>query len=165
MIVVADATPLHYLLLIGEADVLPVLYGPVFIPPAVLHELTQKKTPEAVRRWIIAPLDWIQVRAPLAPPSPLPLILGAGEREAIALAEELKSDVLLVDDWAARREAERRNLAIQGTLGLLGLASERGLTDLPRAIARLRTTNFRASEELIQRMMERDADIKKGSGG
>jgi predicted nucleic acid-binding protein len=91
-------------------------------------------------------------------------MLGAGEREAIALAEELKSDVLLVDDWAARREAERRNLAIQGTLGLLGLAAERGLTDLARAIARLRTTNFRVSEELIQRMMERDTDRKKSSG-
>jgi predicted nucleic acid-binding protein len=59
MIVVADATPLHYLLLIGEADVLPVLYGRVFIPPTVFHELTQKHTPEAVHRWIIAPPDWL----------------------------------------------------------------------------------------------------------
>jgi len=34
--------------------------------------------------------------------------LGAGEREAIALAEELQADVLLTDDWAARREAGKR---------------------------------------------------------
>ena len=40
MIVVADATPLRYLVLIGEVEVLAVLYGDVLIPPAVVEELT-----------------------------------------------------------------------------------------------------------------------------
>jgi predicted nucleic acid-binding protein len=35
MIVVADTTPVNYLILIGEIDVLPKLYGRVVIPPAV----------------------------------------------------------------------------------------------------------------------------------
>jgi len=34
MIVVADTTPVNYLILIGEIDVLPKLYGRVVIPPA-----------------------------------------------------------------------------------------------------------------------------------
>jgi len=157
MIVVAGASPRHYLVLIQETEILPALYGQVLTLPAVFNELTRYGTPEAVRRWVSKPPDWLQVRAPtgalVASAS-----LGRGEQEAIALAEELSADVLLVDDWAARREAERRHLPVQGTLGLLGLAAVHGLTDLPAAIARLRQTNFRASEEIIQRILEQDAD-------
>jgi predicted nucleic acid-binding protein len=161
MIVVADASPLRYLLLIEAVQVLPDLFGRVSIPPAVLDELTRVNTPEPVRRWISHLPDWLDLRAPRRSPSLLPVTLGAGEREAITLAEELKADALLVDDWAARREAERRNLVVQGTLGLLSLASERGLVDLTEAICRLRTTNFRASEELLRSMLDRDRDRKK----
>jgi predicted nucleic acid-binding protein len=161
MIVVADASPLRYLLLIEAVQVLPDLFGRVSIPPAVLDELTRVNTPEPVRLWISHLPDWLDLRAPRRSPSLLPLTLGAGEREAITLAEELKADALLVDDWAARREAERRNLVVQGTLGLLSLASERGLVDLTEAICRLRTTNFRASEELLRSMLDRDRDRKK----
>jgi predicted nucleic acid-binding protein len=38
--VVADTSPLNYLLLIGEIAVMPSLYGQVFIPPEVLAELS-----------------------------------------------------------------------------------------------------------------------------
>ena len=43
MIVVADTSPLNYLVLIGQIDVLKHLYGQVLIPPAVLAELTKLK--------------------------------------------------------------------------------------------------------------------------
>jgi hypothetical protein len=36
--------------------------------------------------------------------------LDEGEQQAIALAEELVADLLLVDEWDARLEAERRHL-------------------------------------------------------
>lgn len=35
MIVVADAGPLHYLVLIGAVDVLPTLYSRVLVPETV----------------------------------------------------------------------------------------------------------------------------------
>ena len=38
MIVVADTTPINYLILIEEIDVLPKLYGRVIIPRAVSEE-------------------------------------------------------------------------------------------------------------------------------
>ena len=78
-----------------------------------------------------------------------PAKLGAGEREAITLAEEISAELLLVDDGTGRQEARRRGLAVRGTLGVLGLAARHGLTDFPNAIARLRATNFRVSEELV----------------
>ena len=39
MIVIADTSPINYLILIGEIDVLPALYGQVLIPPSVREEL------------------------------------------------------------------------------------------------------------------------------
>jgi len=43
MIVVADATPLRYLVLIDETAILPALYDRILIPPAVLRELTRQR--------------------------------------------------------------------------------------------------------------------------
>ena len=39
MIIVADTSPLNYLVLIGEIELLPSLFGQVIIPHAVLAEL------------------------------------------------------------------------------------------------------------------------------
>jgi predicted nucleic acid-binding protein len=160
MIVVADASPLHYLVLIERSDILPTLYGRVVTSPVVLEELSHPHTPEAVRRWAAARPDWLQLQAPSGHPAWFTASLGPGERDAIALAEELHADVLFVDDRAARREAERRRLPIQGTLGVLGLAARLGFIDLPAVIARLRRTNFRADESLFQLVLDRDLKRK-----
>jgi len=45
MIVVSDTSPLNYLVLINEIDLLPKLFGNVIIPEAVLAELSQRGTP------------------------------------------------------------------------------------------------------------------------
>jgi len=42
VIVVADASPLHYLILIEHVHVLPALYGRVLVPPAVVTELKSR---------------------------------------------------------------------------------------------------------------------------
>jgi predicted nucleic acid-binding protein len=157
VIVVADASPLRYLVWIDEVELIPALYGAVWIPPAAARELSQPATPVKVKRWIGAPPVWLHIRGPKGALGEFPSALGAGECEAIALAEEIRADFLLIDDWAGRREAERRELTIQGTLGLLSFAAQNGLIDLPNAIARLRDTSFRASDELILSLLDEDA--------
>jgi predicted nucleic acid-binding protein len=52
MVVVADTSPIDYLVLIGQIDLLRRLYQRVLVPPAVLLELTHKRAPEAVRTWV-----------------------------------------------------------------------------------------------------------------
>jgi predicted nucleic acid-binding protein len=47
MIVVADAGPLHYLILIGAVDVLGPLYNRVVLPEAVAQELRYQGAPRA----------------------------------------------------------------------------------------------------------------------
>jgi hypothetical protein len=55
MVVVADTTPINYLLLIGEIRLLPALYGNVIVPLAVGSELRDPDAPEIVRRWMARP--------------------------------------------------------------------------------------------------------------
>ena len=100
MIVVADASPLRYLVLIEAADILPALNGRVLTAPVVLEELSQPHTPEVVRQWAAARPGWLHIRIPSGTLAGLPATLGAGERAAIALAEELHADAPLIDDQA-----------------------------------------------------------------
>lgn len=51
MIVVADTTPLNYLVLIDRIELLSVLYESVLVPPEVHRELLHSKTPPTVRAW------------------------------------------------------------------------------------------------------------------
>lgn len=154
MIVVADASPLRYLILIEHMHVLPALYGHVIVPPAVITELTRERTPNLVRAWVADRPDWLQVQAPTQLFAPMRADLGEGEREAIRFAVEISADALLVDDRDARQEAQRLGVPVLGTLRVLADASEHGFADLAVAFARLRQTNFRASNQLLQQLLD-----------
>jgi len=160
MIVVADSSPLRYLILIEHTHVLPALYGRVLIPPAVSDELNQQRTPPLVRAWLARRPSWLEIRAPQRSLAELTAHLGTGEREAIALAEELVADAVLLDDWTARLEAQRRHLTVLGTLRVLADAAEKGFADLRAALDRLQKTNFRARPELIEALLKWDAQRK-----
>lgn len=164
MIIIADTTPLHYLILIGEAEVLKELFGRVVIPPAVADELNKDRTPQPIRDWIESPPSWLEVIQPAFELPDMAKSLGKGERAAIALAVELAADALLPDDKRAKNEARRRNIPVITILNILETAAARGWLDLPDAIARLRRTNFyMPSEEAIEQALERDRE-KKESG-
>ena len=62
MIVIADTSPLNYLILIGEADVLQRLYGRVVIPAAVLRELQNPQAPAKVAEWIASLQHGLKLR-------------------------------------------------------------------------------------------------------
>src|SRR5882672_3573708 len=64
MIVVADTTPLRYLVVIGCEHLLPALFGRVLIPPAVVDELNHQNAPAAVRAWLAARPSWLEIRQP-----------------------------------------------------------------------------------------------------
>jgi predicted nucleic acid-binding protein len=153
MIVVADTTPIRYLVVIEREHLLPALYGRVLIPPAVVEELNHESTPDVVRAWLARRPNWLEIRQPTRtlPPE---VDLDRGEQEAIALAEELSADLLLVDEWDARLEAERRHLRVVGTLRVLADGASRGLTDLEESFERLRHTNFRVNRVLLESLLE-----------
>ena len=153
MIVIADTTPLNYLIRIGEVSILAHLYRKIVIPSAVQTELLDIGAPDTVRAWMASPPEWVDVHTADAIPSMFPSNLDIGEIEAIALAETLHADLLIVDDMLARREAERRGLHAVGTLGVLREASKAGLLDLRSALFRLRQTNFRISATVLSYLL------------
>jgi predicted nucleic acid-binding protein len=153
MIVVADTSPLRYLVVIGRQDLLPALYGRVLVPPAVAEELKHESAPAEVRAWMAGRPKWLEVREP-ARTLAAEMNLERGEQEAIALAEELSADLLLVDEWDARQEAARRHLRAVGTLRVLADGATRGLTNLEEDFRLLRETNFRASSVLFESLLD-----------
>ena len=154
MIVIADTSAINYLILIGEVQLLSELYGGVVIPHAVRRELLALNSPEPVRKWATDPPDWIRLVSPGSEAlARTDESLDAGEWEAIALALDLRADLLLIDDARGRRESARHNLEFTGTLGVLLAGSQKGLLNLEDAIRRLRRTSFFISDKLLRRIL------------
>jgi predicted nucleic acid-binding protein len=81
--------------------------------------------------------------------------LDPGETQAIALAEELHADRILLDETKARKIAVARGLKVAGTLAVLFEAHERGLLDFARTIDELRATTFYLDERLVRTILNR----------
>ncbi|HEV2206220.1 MAG TPA: DUF3368 domain-containing protein [Candidatus Acidoferrales bacterium] len=120
------------------------------------QELTDRRTPEDVRRWILSPPGWIEVRDAPESGEDFATQLHAGERESILLAEAVRADVLLVDEQAGRRIAMERKLPVSGTLGVLERADAVGLVrNFAEILRRLQESGFYLSEPLKEILMER----------
>ncbi len=148
-LVVSDASPLIALAQLGELRLLQGLFGAVVIPPAVAREVAPG----------VALPGWVRIQALQQPVAGeiLRTSLGAGESEAISLAQELRADWLLLDELPGRRLAQGLGLHVAGTLGLLSRAKERGLLVAIRPhVEALVRGGFYATPVLIDRVL-RDA--------
>lgn|SRR5690349_23963235 len=96
--------------------------------------------------------SWAEVRSPKE--TLLLEHLDLGEREAIALAAEVRADVVLIDDQAGRQEALRRSLRVAGTLSILDDGDQAGLVDFDEAVAALQKTSFRISPAVLSEIRE-----------
>ena len=154
MIVVADTSPINYLILIKEIDILPKMYGSVVVPQTVREELVRASAPQLVRSWVDHLPIWLEVRSPVAVPDSSLAKLDAGERDAITLATELHADQLIVDDREGRREAERRGIPVIGTLGVLREAATLKLLDIRVVAERLQATSFYVAPEVLAKLLK-----------
>ena len=122
MVVVSNTSPLVNLAAIGQGELLGVLYGQVIIPPAVEMEFATLRQREARFASAVLPAC-VRVRS-LSPGAvlhrtTLALLLDNGEAEALALAVDLRADLILVDERAGNRIARRLNLRPQGLIAVL----------------------------------------------
>lgn len=129
------------------------------LPSSVRTELLHERAPQAVSAWAENPPGWIEVR----PATQLIEVddIAPADREAIALARELNATVLLMDDQQARRCAARLGVATIGTVGLLEAAAARDLVSLPGALEKLHRTSCYLSDEVIERVLHRDAERRR----
>lgn len=155
MIVVSDTSPICYLILVGQIDLLPQLYGQVAIPQAVQNELADGRSPDQVQQWIAQPPSWLNIQFVNLQPDSALETLDVGEQSAILLIEQLGADLLIVDEIVGRRIARSRSLRVIGTLGILEEAGRLGWIDLSMVLGQLQQTTFRVSEQLIQQILKR----------
>lgn len=148
MIVVADTSPLNYLILIGATDLLPTLFEEIVVPNAVAKELLHPRASPVVRTWMSVPPPWLKLHSTVPDHHPELNSLDPGEREAIELALSIGAELILIDEVQGRQQAVKMNLKIRGTVGVLEQAARLGMIDLEAAIRKLTTTNFRLSPAL-----------------
>lgn len=129
MLVVSDTSVLLNLAVIDQTELLRQLFAVVMAPAAVQEEFARLVKNDARFRSARWP-KWVVVRRPAAVPASLfrwSRRLDQGEREAIALALELRADLILIDEEAARSAAKACGLEVTGLAGVLIRAKEAAL--------------------------------------
>lgn len=129
MLVVSNTSPISNLAIVGHLDLLRLRYGHISIPECVRQELARLTHPSAVLAIERVIMDgWLQVEKLADPGAVLSYErrVDPGEAAAIALAEQLGADKLIVDDRLGRELARERKLSVAGMLGELLHAKDQG---------------------------------------
>ncbi|MGB2639175.1 MAG: hypothetical protein WAN32_09525 [Candidatus Acidiferrum sp.] len=118
-----------------------------------------------MKQWIKSPPEWLEVRQITVPADLALARLDAGEREAIALAEALGADALLLDERAGRRETERRKIRVIVTVRILDDAAETDFVNLPECLQKLRDLGFYLDERLVEFLLQRHSARERRKSG
>lgn len=108
-VIISETSCLIILNKIRELDLLRQLYDKVTITQDILQEFG-----EQLPNWIDVQQAQDQYRQLL-----LEMQVDKGEASAIALALETEDNIVILDDWKARKLAERLGLSVTGTLGVI----------------------------------------------
>ena len=154
--IISDSTTLIILFDLNRIELLSNLFPKIIIPLAVYEEITIKKS-------LVLP-EFISVQEPKECEilETLKLILDLGESEAIALALELDSK-LIIDEKKGRKIAMRQGLEIIGLLGIVYLNVKKGFLSKEEAKLFLDEAvnhGYRISQGLIDGMFERIIERK-----
>jgi len=154
--VVSNASPLIYATKIGFLETLGKLYGKILIPPVVYNEVVEKgmekKAADALVIGEAIREGWLQVvelderaRAEIQVLAKM-LNISVGEAEAIALAKQVKAELLIIDEGSGTLAARVWGIKTVGLLGAIIEAMYEGITtfeELKTYYNRLIETEFR----------------------
>ena len=115
--VISNTTPIIALSSIGQLELLKKMYKKIYVPQAVYDEIMIKKDSIAAKE-IISNESWI-LKTTVNDKFTKQILSSSihmGEAEVIALANEIKADLVILDDYLARQYAEKANLKITGTI-------------------------------------------------
>lgn len=160
-IVIADAGPLIALARIDQLPLLPALFGEVVVTEAVATELLAGVFTETVRLKAALSAPWCkrQPSVPVLAERSAKLasthLIGAGESSAMALAqhytERATPALMLLDDARGRRAAQRLQIAMIGTTGVLLLGKQAQLVSaVAPLLESLKNSGYFLSERLIK---------------
>lgn len=116
--VVSNTTPIISLLKLNRLDLLQKLYSQIYIPQAVYNEIEAGKSKGYYKD--LSKIDWIKIiEIQNKQAVNYFLDLDEGEAEAIILANELKADLIILDEKLGRFHAKHAKLKVTGTIGVL----------------------------------------------
>lgn len=153
--VIVNSTPLIVLCGIGQLSILRELYQEIWIPDAVYREVTAKEDLACVQ--IKEAGTWIHVKKirDHAEKKMYKAKLHDGEVEVMILAQELKADLLLLDDNAAKKTARYLGLTVAGTLGVLLRAKRQGVVkEIRPLLSKMRKNGFYVSADVESMVLE-----------
>jgi predicted nucleic acid-binding protein len=118
--IVLNTSPIIFLSKIDCHHLLVDCVDDIYAPQAVIQELRDYAPPTFIKARSLSAIGAAYIQGALGQ-------LHQGELEAIVLAQELSADFVVLDDLLARRKAQRLEINVIGTLGLLLLIEKHGL--------------------------------------
>ena len=169
-VVLCNAGPLITLGKLNRLELLVELYGEVQIPHRVYNEVVISGLAKGASDAVTVRLFWQRQKWPVVdvPPSVLDsytpsVILDAGERAVLALAQTIMNPLVLLDDEIARSEARRLNLPLRGTLGILVQAYREQILTLAQTELLIREISARRDIWISEKLCEQVLSTMQGT--
>ena len=161
MQIILNSSPLIFLSKLNYLNQFIESPDDFYIPQSVADEIKAKSDPSSQTIQALINSGNLQIRASklITLVNSLNQRLGKGESEAIALAIELNTDYVLLDDSTARREARRLGLNIKGTLAVIKKLSKDGkisIESLDELYQQLMKIEFRVKRSLFDQIFSED---------
>jgi predicted nucleic acid-binding protein len=166
---VVNASPLIHL---ARVSLLELLRGPdrdlkVVVPAVVLDEVLRGAGHDPTAGLVeAATRDWLTVvPTPVIHPDIQPARIDAGEIAVLSIARAAPGSTVVLDDRAARAEADRLGIPKTGTLRLLLEAKEHGMIPSVRIpLEELRARGMRLSEDVWREVLSLAGEWGSGAG-
>ena len=146
--IISDTSCFIILTNIGELELLHKVYGQIVTTPEIVAEFG-----EPLPEWVEIAEVKDKYRQTI-----LELQIDKGESSAIALALETPDSVVILDDYKARKIAERLGVTFTGTIGVIIKAKLNGtIPSVKPILEKIKQTDFRLSREIeTQALKEAD---------
>lgn len=144
-VIISDTSTLIVFQKIKQLEILHLVYGELITTPEIEAEFGDKLP------------SWIQVKSVTDRKYQdfIATQVDIGEASAIALAQEFKEVLLLIDDLKARKLATQLDLKVTGALGILHKAKQLGIIKkIKPFIDEILETNFRISNKIIDELLD-----------
>lgn len=143
-VVITDTSCLILFQKINELEILKKVYQKLYTTQEVSDEYGLE-----LPKWIV-----IQDVQDKKYQKILELQIDKGEASAIALAIEIESNLILLDDLKARKLAKKLDLKLTGSLGVISKAKQNGfIKGVKPLIEKIQKTNFRISKKIVDELL------------
>lgn len=137
--IISDTSCFIILTNIGELEILRKVYGQIATTPEIAAEFG-----ETLPEWVEILCVRDKYRQQI-----LEMQIDKGESSAIALALETPNSLLILDDYKARKIAERLGITFTGTIGVIIKAKLKGIIpSIKPMLEKIKQTDFRLSDDL-----------------